>query len=86
MRKRSVVERTRQLRQAEKLTFRLAPQYAEKVYRMAEEADITPNQLGRIATMAVVNNGFLELSEKMARMEDQLIRLRQDFNDVVIEE
>ena len=72
--------------QAEQLTFRLAPQYAEKVYRMSEAAGISPNQFGRIATMAVANNGFLELSQKMARMEDQLIRFRQEFKEVVIED
>lgn len=72
--------------QAEKLSFRLAPQYAARVARTASAAGVTPNQFGRIATMAVANNGFLDLGEKLNRLEDQLIRLRRDFNEAIAED
>lgn len=69
--------------QSEKLTFRLSPRYAEKVFRVSKAAGITPNQFGRVATMAMAENRFLELAEKMERMEGELSSLRQDFNDAV---
>lgn len=72
--------------QAEKLTFRLAPRYAEKVVEAAKAAGVTPNQFGRIATMAVAQNGFLALSDRLGLIEEELIRLRKDFNDAVVEE
>lgn len=69
--------------QAEKLTFRLAPAYAKKVYEAATAAGISPNQFGRVATMAIAENGFLNMSRRLAIVEEELIRLRRDFNDVV---
>jgi len=77
--------RTRQ-EQAEKLTFRLAPRYAEKVLQASVAAGISPNQFGRIATMAVAQNGFLSLSDRLGSIEEELIRLRRDFNDATMEE
>ena len=72
--------------QAEKLTFRLTPRYAEKVFESATAAGVSPNQFGRLATMAIAQHGFLGLSDRLARMEEQLIRLRKDFNDAVYRE
>lgn len=71
--------------QAEKLTFRLAPAYAEKVYEAATAAGVSPNQFGRIATMAIAQNGFLGLSRRLAFVEEELIRLRKDFNDAAVD-
>lgn len=79
-RKRSVKE------QAEKLSFRLAPQYAEKLARVSEEAGLTPNQLGRIATMQLVNSESLKVAERIARLEDSLLRFRAEFQAAVHEE
>lgn len=72
--------------QAEKLTFRLTPVYAEKVFESSSAAGLSPNQFGRMATMAIAQHGFLGLSDRLARMEEQLIRLRKDFNDAVYQE
>lgn len=69
--------------QVEKLSFRLWPPYTEKVYRSAQAVGISPNQFGRVATMTVADQGLLELPERLARIEDELIRLRKDFNDAV---
>jgi uncharacterized protein (DUF1778 family) len=70
-----------EMERAEKLTFRLAPRYAEKVMEAAKSAGVSPNQFGRIATMAVAQNGFLSLSERLVSIEEELIRLRRDFNE-----
>lgn len=72
--------------QAEKLTFRLAPQYAAKVAEICEASGLTPNQFGRVATMAMAQNRFLDLADTMTRMEDVLIRFRNDFNNAVAED
>ena len=69
--------------QVEKLSFRLWPPYTDKVYQIAQAIGITPNQFGRVATMTVADQGLLELPERLARIEDELIRLRKDFNEAV---
>jgi multidrug resistance efflux pump len=69
--------------QVEKLTFRLWPPYTEKVFRSAQAVGISPNQFGRVATMTVADQGLLELPERLARIENELIRLRKDFNEAV---
>ena len=78
-----VKKRNSEMERGEKLTFRLAPRYAARVVEVANAAGISPNQFGRIATMAVAQNGFLGLSESQARIEEQLIRLRKDFNEAI---
>jgi len=72
--------------QAEKLTFRLTAEYAELVYKLAESAGLTPNQVGRMTTMFMVRNRFDEFPEKFGRVENALIRLTRDFNDAVYRE
>lgn len=72
--------------QAEKLTFRLTPEYAELVYKLADSSGLTPNQVGRMATMFMVRNRFHEFPEKFARIEDAVIRLTRDFNEAVVRE
>lgn len=68
---------------ADKLTFRLWSPYTEKVLQSANAAGLSPNQFGRLATMAMADSGLLQLTEKLARIEDEMIRLRKDFNDAV---
>jgi hypothetical protein len=70
-------------KQAEKLTFRLWTPYSEKVLEKAVTLGMSPNQFGRLATIAMADHGFLEVRERMARMEEELIRLRRDFNNAV---
>ena len=69
--------------QADKLTFRLWSPYNERVLFKAKSAGLTPNQFGRLATMAMADNELLQVSERMARLENEMIRLRKDFNDAV---
>lgn len=68
----------------EKITFRLFPPYTERIAEQASLARVNPNQLARIATMAAADGGLLNLSERLQRIENELIRLRKDFNDAVI--
>lgn len=68
--------------QAEKLTFRLAPEYAQRVATAAKAAGVSPNQFGRISTMASANNAYLHLSERMGRVEDLLIRMQQQIKEL----
>lgn len=70
-------------REVEKISFRLFPPYTEKVACQALNAKVNPNQFARIATMAVADGGLLDLSTRMQRIEDELIRLRRDFNCAV---
>jgi len=72
--------------QAEKLSYRLSEEYAELVGAMAEESGLTPNQIGRMATMFMVRNRFHEFPEKFGRVENALIRLTKDFNEAVYRE
>jgi hypothetical protein len=66
-----------------KITFRLWPPYTGKIAELAAKANLGPNQFARIATMAVSDGGLFDLSGRMQRIEDELIRLRRDFNDAV---
>ena len=70
----------------DKITFRLWPPYTDKIREVAKAARLKPNQLARIATISVTDGGLLNLSERLGRIEDELIRLRQDFNSAVGEE
>ena len=71
---------------ADKLTFRLWSPYSDKVLREANAAGLSPNQFGRMATMAMAASGLLQLSDRLGRIENEMIRLRRDFNDVVVQE
>lgn len=73
----------KQSKEVSKITFRLFPPYTEKVAMQATSAKVNPNQFARIATMAVADGGLLDLSQRMQRIEDELIRLRRDFNQAV---
>ncbi len=69
----------------EKLTFRLWPPYTVRVAEQAKAVRLTPNQFARVATMALADSGLLELNDRVRRIEDELIRLRRDFNEAVEE-
>ena len=73
----------RKTTQADKLTFRLWSPYSDKVLQRASAAGLSPNQYGRLATMAMVDAGLLQLADKIGRLENEMIRLRRDFNDAV---
>ncbi|QDV43905.1 hypothetical protein Enr13x_37650 [Stieleria neptunia] len=72
--------------QAEKLSFRLAPRYAEKVFEAATAAGISPNQFGRIATMIVAQNGLLGLNQEIHRVREELSDFRRELDDVIFED
>ena len=67
----------------DKITFRLFPPYTARIAEQARVAKLTPNQFARIATMAIADGGLLDLSNRLQRIESELIRLRRDFNDAV---
>ena len=67
----------------EKITFRLWPPYTAWVSEQARLARLKPNQFARVATMAAADGGLLDLSGRLGRIEDELLRLRKDFNDAV---
>ena len=67
----------------DKVTFRLFAPYDSLVAQQAKAARIKPNQFARLATMCMADGQLLNLSERMERIEAQLIRLRRDFNDAV---
>ncbi|TWU62351.1 hypothetical protein V7x_40800 [Crateriforma conspicua] len=69
--------------EVEKVTFRLFAPYDNLVAKQAQAARMKPNQFARIATMCVADGQLLNLSERMGRIEDELIRLRRDFNNAV---
>lgn len=69
--------------EVEKITFRLFPPYTARIAEQARVAKLNPNQFARVATMAVADGGLLDLSNRLQRIEDELIRLRRDFNDAV---
>lgn len=71
--------------EVEKVTFRLWPPYSTRIVEQAKAARVQPNQFARLATMAMVDGGFLDLGEKMARLEGAIIGFRRDFNNVVFE-
>ena len=66
-----------------KITFRLWPPYTEKIQVMADAAKLKPNQFARVATISVADGGLLNMAARMERIEDELIRLRKDFNSAV---
>ena len=67
----------------EKITFRLWPPYTAWVSEQARLARLKPNQFARMATMAAADGGLLDLSGRLTRIEDELLRLRKDFNSAV---
>ncbi|MEM8671126.1 MAG: hypothetical protein AAGG48_26615 [Planctomycetota bacterium] len=68
---------------SDKITFRLWPPYTEKIQEMAEAARLKPNQFARLAAISVADGGLLNMAARMERIEDELIRLRKDFNTAV---
>ena len=81
-----VCRNPRKIIQADKLTFRLWSPYSDKVLQRANAAGLSPNQYGRLATMAMADAGLLQLADKLGRLENEMIRLRRDFNDAVAPE
>ena len=69
--------------EVDKITFRLWPPYTEKVAEQARAARLKPNQFARLATMSIADSGMLSLSNRLGRIEEELIRLRKDFNSAV---
>ena len=78
--------KSEQAPEVDKITFRLWPPYSTRIVEHARAARIHPNQLARLATMAMVDQGLLDLEEKMRRLEGVLIQFRKDFNVAVGEE
>ena len=76
----------RRIIQADKLTFRLWSPYSDKVLQRANAVGLSPNQYGRLATMAMADAGLLQIADKLGRLENEMIRLRRDFNDAVAHE
>ncbi len=72
-------------KQIDKLTFRLWPPYTELVAERAKSANLKPNQFARLATMALADAELLGLGQQLRRIEEELIRLRKDFNDALID-
>lgn len=70
----------------EKLTFRLFPPYTEIVTEAARHVRLSPNEFGRVATMAAADSGLLGVHERLGKIEDELKRLRKDFNNATEEE
>lgn len=68
---------------SDKITFRLWPPYTERIQKMADAAKLKPNQFARLATISVADGGLLNVAARMERIEDELIRLRKDFNSAV---
>jgi hypothetical protein len=68
---------------AEKISFRLWPPYSERITKMAEAARVKPNQFARMATMAVADNGLLDLNNRLKCIEEVLIRLRMDVTRLI---
>ncbi len=79
----------------EKLTFRLFPPYDEIISEAAKHVRLSPNEFGRVATMAAADSGLLGVHDRLgrieaelkrfSRMEDELKALRKDFNDATEE-
>jgi protoporphyrinogen oxidase len=65
-----------------KISFRLWPPYTETIAEKASLARVSANQYARIATMAAADGGLLNLSERLQRISDELIRLRKDVNEL----
>lgn len=50
---------------------------------MADAAKLKPNQFARLATISIADGGLLNVAQRMERIENELIRLRKDFNTAV---
>ena len=70
----------------EKISFRLFPPYTERVATIARTSQLSPNQLARIATMSMADNGLLNLSERMCGVERELRKLRLQMSDSGLED
>jgi hypothetical protein len=77
------VRKVSPVEKAEKISFRLWPPYTERITKMAEAAKLRPNQFARMATMAVADNGLLDLNNRLKCIEEVLIRLRMDVNQLM---
>lgn len=67
----------------EKVTTRLFPPYSERVAEHLQAAGVTPSQFTRQAIMLVIDGGLIHANQRLARIEEQLIRLRKDFNEAI---
>jgi len=66
-----------------KITFRLFAPYGRKLLDVARAAGVGHNHFARIATMAAVDHDLFGNHEKLRRIEDELLRLRMEFNDAL---
>ncbi len=69
--------------EVDKISFRLFSPYTALVAEHSKAAKLSPNQYARLATMALADSDLLDLRGCVTRIEDQLIRLRKDFNDAL---
>lgn len=72
--------------QCEKITSRFAKSQAEKMAAQCEATGIRPSQYLRLAGMAFTDFQFLDLVGKLSSLEQEMKRLRNDFNAAVIQE
>ena len=63
----------------EKISFRLFAPYTHRIVQQAALARLTPNQFARLATMAMVDSGLLNVPGKLTRIESDIKRLRQEL-------
>lgn len=61
------------------VAFRLWPPYSDLLETTAKAARMKANDFARLATMFVTDAELLDLSGRMQRFEEQLIRLRQEI-------
>lgn len=71
--------------QCEKVTVRFAPSQAARIAEQCRLAGLRPAQYVRVAAFGFTEHRHLDLIAKLGRVEDELIRLRRDFNDAVVD-
>lgn len=73
------------LEQASKVTVRFPAEVAEAIAEESIKAGIKPSVYVRIATTGFTKHKHLDLMSKLMMAYDELIRLRRDFNDALID-
>ena len=77
------VEKIQIAEQTEKISFRLCSPYSGRLTQVARAARLKPNQISRLATMILVDTGFLDINNRLKCIEEVLIRLRMDVNQLL---
>lgn len=72
-----------QLKMEKPFAFRSPEPYPSLIAEKAKAAKLKPNAFVRVAAHFFADMGLFDIHGKLSKIENELIRLRKDFNDAL---